>query len=91
MVVSIGLEQATGQYYGTVKVFAFKMRLILYLHRYPGNKELKFKFLEEDIKETNNNGIEYVAAVLEAVYLRPDFPPQSQQLSQSLKVSGKSR
>ena len=49
------------------------------------------KFLEDDIKETNNNGLEYTVAVLENLYTDPDFPPKAQKLEASLKSTGKSR
>merc|ERR1712079_813861 len=49
-------------------------------HRFRGNEKLKYKFLEDDIKETNNNGLEYTVAVLENLYTDPDFPPKAQKL-----------
>jgi len=55
------------------------------------HKELKYKFLEDDLHETNNNGLEYTVAVLEELYTNPQFPPGSQNLPESLKASGKSR
>ena len=60
-------------------------------HRFPNQKELKFKFQEKDVHETNNNGLEYIAAILEQVYLNPEFPPEAEELPVSLKASGKSR
>ena len=52
---------------------------------------MKFKFSEDDIKETNNNGLEYTVAVLEQLYTDPEFPPNADTLPVSLKASGKSR
>merc|ERR1712117_910192 len=60
-------------------------------HRFPPSKELKYKFLENDITETNNNGLEYAVAVLEEVYTDPSYPPDGPELPESLKASGKSR
>ena len=51
----------------------------------------RYKFLEDDIKETNNNGLEYTVAVLENLYTDPDFPNAAQPLEASLKSTGKSR
>ena len=47
--------------------------------------------MEQDIKETNNNGLEYTVAVRENLYTDPDFPPKAQKLEASLKSTGKSR
>ena len=59
--------------------------------RYPAAAEIRNKFLYEDIKNTNNNGLEYTVAVLEEIYTNPAFPPKAPGLSQSLRDSGKSR
>ena len=59
--------------------------------RYPDAAEIRNKFLYEDIKNTNNNGLEYTVAVLEEIYTNPAFPPKAPPLSQSLRASGKSR
>jgi len=59
--------------------------------RFPPQGSLKFKFIEDDIKETNNNGLEYTVAVLEQLYTDPEFPPNTDTLPVSLKASGKSR
>ena len=53
--------------------------------------DLKYQFLEDDVTETNNNGLEYTVAVLEEIYTDPAFPPKAPVLSQSLRDSGKSR
>ena len=53
--------------------------------------DLKYQFLEEDITETNNNGLEYTVAVLEELYTNPNFPSGAPKLSESLRSSGKSR
>jgi len=65
-------------------------------HRFPGlgNQEaLKYKFLEDmdDLKETNNNGLEHTVAVLEELYTNKNFPNGAMKLTKSLKESGKSR
>ena len=52
---------------------------------------LKYGFLEDDVTETNNNGLEYTVAVLEELYTNPAFPPGASKLSESLRSSGKSR
>ena len=44
-----------------------------------------------DIKETNNNGLEYTVQVLEEIYKNKDFPANAPSLSVSLRDSGKSR
>ena len=54
-------------------------------------ESLKYKFQEEDVHETNNNGLEYTVAVLEELYTNPTFPPGAPKLSESLRSSGKSR
>ena len=59
--------------------------------RFDPAPELKFKFENEDVTETDNNGLEYAVAVLEELYTNPDFPPGKPKLSESLKSSGKSR
>ena len=53
--------------------------------------DLKYQFLEDDVTETNNNGLEYTVAVLEELYTNPAFPPGASKLSESLRSSGKSR
>ena len=53
--------------------------------------DLKYQFLEDDVTETNNNGLEYTVAVLEELYTNPSFPPGASKLSESLRSSGKSR
>ena len=60
-------------------------------HRFPHEESIKFTFSEDDIKETNNNGLEYTVAVLEEVYTNPNFPSETVTLPVSLKESGKSR
>ena len=61
-------------------------------YRFPEDTDaFKYKFRYDDIKETNNNGLEYTVAVLEQVYTDPNFPPMSSTLPISLKKSGKSR
>ena len=63
-------------------------------HRFAGlgdQDELKYKFLEEDLKETNNNGLEHTVAVLEELYTNKNFPNGAMKLTKSLKESGKSR
>ena len=46
----------------------------------------------EDIGETNNNGMEFTVAVLEEVYINPEYPQNmAPALEISLKNSGKSR
>ena len=52
---------------------------------------LKYKFKEDDMTETNNNGLEYTVAVLEELYTNRAFPSGAPKLSESLKSSGKSR
>ena len=52
---------------------------------------LEGKFLEEDVTETNNNGLEYTVAVLEELYINPAFPPGAPELWKSLRSTGKSR
>ena len=59
--------------------------------RYPDAAQIRNKFLYEDIRSTNNNGLEYTVAVLEEIYTNPTFPPKAPALSQSLRDSGKSR
>ena len=59
--------------------------------RFPAPDKIKYKFKYEDIKNTNNNGLEYVVAVLEKLYTDPKFPPDTPTLPVSLKSSGKSR
>ena len=59
--------------------------------RYPDAAQIRNKFLYEDIRNTNNNGLEYTVAVLEEIYTNPTFPPKAPALSQSLRDSGKSR
>ena len=54
-------------------------------------EDLKYSFKENDVTETNNNGLEYAVAVLEELYTNPEFPPVKPKLSESLKSSGKSR
>ena len=54
-------------------------------------EDLKYSFKEDDVHETNNNGLEYTVAVLEELYTNPDFPPGAPKLSESLRSSGKSR
>ena len=49
------------------------------------------KQLYPDVKETNNNGLEYTVEVLEEIYTNPDFPLDAPSLSVSLRDSGKSR
>ena len=44
-----------------------------------------------DVKETNNNGLEYTVGVLEEIYKNKDFPRDAPSLSVSLRDSGKSR
>ena len=60
-------------------------------HRFSGAVELKGTFSEKNMNETNNNGLEYVVAVLELLYQDQDFPPKASSLPASLKSSGKSR
>jgi len=60
-------------------------------HRFPSAGDLKYKFSQDDIKETNNNGLEYTVAVLEQLYTDPEFPKKTKTLPVSLKASGKSR
>ena len=52
---------------------------------------LKYQFLEDDVTETNNNGLEYTVAVLEELYTNPAFPPGAPELWKSLRSTGKSR
>ena len=54
---------------------------------------MKYKFLEDmdDLKETNNNGLEHTVAVLEELYTNKNFPNGAMKLTKSLKESGKSR
>ena len=52
---------------------------------------LKYSFSVDDMKETNNNGLEHTVAILEELYVNPDFPWRTPKLSVSLKASGKSR
>ena len=54
-------------------------------------EDLKYSFSEEDVTETNNNGLSYIVAVLEELYTNPDFPPGASKLWNSLKSTGKSR
>ena len=52
----------------------------------------KFEFKYDDIKEGNNNGLEFTVAMLEMVYTDKDFPyHNAPSLPESLKASGKSR
>ena len=61
-------------------------------YRFPDDTEtIKYKFRYDDIKETNNNGLEHTVAVLEQVYTDPNFPSKTTTLPLSLKESGKSR
>ena len=53
--------------------------------------DLKYSFSQDDIKETNNNGLEYAVAILEELYVNPDFPSKTEKLPVSLRASGKSR
>ena len=59
--------------------------------RFKTPEKLKYKFSQDDIKETNNNGLEYTVAVLEQLYTDPEFPEDTKTLPVSLKASGKSR
>ena len=59
--------------------------------RFPKDDDIKYKFIYPDIKETNNNGIEYAVALLEELYTNPNFPAETPQLDASLKATGKSR
>ena len=54
---------------------------------------MKYKFLEDmdDLKETNNNGLEHTVAVLEELYTNKNFPNGAMKLTKPLKESGKSR
>ena len=52
---------------------------------------LKYSFSVDDMKETNNNGLEHTVAILEELYVNPDFPWRTPKLPVSLKTSGKSR
>ena len=45
----------------------------------------------EDVKSTDNNGLQPTVEMLEALYMVPDFPTQSPVLTSSLFESGKSR
>ena len=54
-------------------------------------EDLKYSFKEDDVTETNNNGLEYTVAVLEELYTNKNFPSGAPKLSESLKSSGKSR
>ena len=54
-------------------------------------EDLKYSFKENDVTETNNNGLEYTVAVLEELYTNKNFPSGAPKLSESLKSSGKSR
>ena len=53
--------------------------------------DLKYSFSVDDMKETNNNGLEHTVAILEELYTNPDFPRRTAKLPVSLKASGKSR
>ena len=53
--------------------------------------KLKYSFSVDDMKETNNNGLEHAVAILEELYVNPDFPKRTPKLPASLKGSGKSR
>ena len=60
--------------------------------RFPSANSLKFKYLYDDIKKGNNNGLEFTVALLEMIYTDKNFPPNdAPPLSESLKASGKSR
>ena len=45
----------------------------------------------EDVKFTDNNGLQPTVEMLEAIYTVPDFPNQSPVMATSLFESGKSR
>ena len=47
--------------------------------------------LYEDLTVSDNNGLEYVVQVLEAVYTDPKYPTGAPTLQKSLKETGKSR
>ena len=53
--------------------------------------KLKYSFSVDDMKETNNNGLEHTVAILEELYVNPDFPKKTPKLPASLRASGKSR
>ena len=60
--------------------------------RFPSAKAMKYKFVYDDIKKGNNNGLEYTVAMLEMIYTDKDFPyNDAPPLPESLKASGKSR
>ena len=60
--------------------------------RFPSAKPMKYKFLYDDVKKGNNNGLEYTVAMLEMIYTDKDFPyNDAPPLPESLKASGKSR
>ena len=44
-----------------------------------------------DLIETDNNGLEWIADMLEEFYTNPDFGPENAKLETSFKESGKSR
>lgn len=48
-------------------------------------------FKGPDITLTNNNGLFFIADILEEIYTNKDFPPQAGKLEVSMKESGKSR
>ena len=60
--------------------------------RFPSANSMKFKYLYDDIKKGNNNGLEFTVALLEMIYTDKNFPPNdAPPLPESLKASGKSR
>ena len=59
--------------------------------RFPGSGKIKFTYQYPDIKEGNNNGLEFTVAILETLYTDKDFPSTAIGLPESLKSSGKSR
>ena len=60
--------------------------------RFPSANSMKFKYLYDDIKKGNNNGLEFTVALLEMIYTDKNFPyNDAPPLPESLKTSGKSR
>ena len=60
--------------------------------RFPAANVMKFKYVYDDVKAGNNNGLEYTVAILEMIYTDKDFPyDAAPSLPESLKSSGKSR
>merc|ERR1712012_1538375 len=57
----------------------------------PDAQWLDHKDLYEDLYVSDNNGLEYVAKVLEAMYINPRYPNGTPRLKVSLKETGKSR